>query len=506
MGLWPGWPLAWVALVPLWCVVYRGGSLRQAALCGLLWGIGYQGTLLTWVLHLHPLMWLGMPWLGSIAIATAAYLFVTLWGASIPMVWVLLLEVLQRRVALNRLGQVLVGTTLWCSLEALASLTPIYGTSLAITQSPGNLVGLHLARLSGYLTITAAIVAVNGLGAAGLWSYIHLRYQTVWLRWLLASLSLFCSVHLIGWSLYQQPLADVDTRAIRVGIVQGNIPTREKLTQSGIRQARDRYLSSYRQLAAAGADAVLTPEGAIPEIWRHQLRDRNLFYQAVQTTKIPLWLGTFVVAPTEEFHMYQSLLALLPESLQPTPQSVGDNLTTTQYNKIKLVPLGEYIPLQALLGGIIRRLSPLDTTMIPGAARQPQIESGVGPAAVGICYDSVYGWIVRRQVAQGGQFILTASNNDPYPPRMMGQHHGHDVIQAIATDRWAARGTNTGLSAIVNPHGQTQWISEPKIYDAQIKTLYRRETRTMYVRWGNWLLPLLLLISAGWVLRCQLVK
>ena len=163
------------------------------------------------------------------------------------------------------------------------------------------------------------------------------------------------------------------------------------------------------------------------------------------------------------------------------------------------MPLGEYVPLQSLLGGLIDRLSPIDTTMIPGAARQPQFDSGLGPAAVGICYASAYGWIVRYQVAQGGQFILTASNNDPYPPRMMKQHHGHDVIQAIATDRWAARGTNTGLSAMVDPHGRTQWRAEPGTYATHVGTIYRRDTRTLYVRWGNWLLPLLMAVSVGWV-------
>ncbi|MEO0349305.1 MAG: apolipoprotein N-acyltransferase [Cyanobacteria bacterium P01_A01_bin.15] len=499
MGL-PAWPLAWVALVPLWLVIRRGGSLRRGALGGLLWGVGYQGTLLTWVLHLHPLMWLGVPWLGSVAIATAAYVFVTLWGASIPMVWVFAMELLQRRIVLTRLSQVLVGTTLWCSLEALASLTPIYGTSLAITQSPGNLVGLHLARLSGYLTITAAIVAVNGLGAAGVLSTFQLRSgKPSSRRWPIAALSLLGAVHLFGWSLYQQPLAAADTEAIRIGLVQGNIPTREKLTQTGIRRARDRYLSSYQQLAAAGADAVLTPEGAIPTTWNPERRADDLFYQAVQTTKVPLWLGTFVLAPTEEFHIYQSLIALLPESAKSSLGETNSQPTTTQYNKIKLVPLGEYVPLQSLLGGLIDRLSPIDTTMIPGAARQPQFDSGLGPAAVGICYDSAYGWIVRYQVAQGGQFILTASNNDPYPPRMMRQHHGHDVIQAIATDRWAARGTNTGLSAMVDPHGRTQWMSEPGTYATHVGTIYRRDTRTLYVRWGNWLLPLLMAVSVGWV-------
>ncbi len=481
MGLWPAWPLAWVALVPLWWAMYRGAGLRQSAVCALIWGVGYHGTALLWVLHLHPLTWLGVPWLGSVAIATAAYVFVTLWGAGIAVTWAVGMAALRRLVPLDTIGQVFVGTTLWCGVEALWSLGPLYWTSLAITQSPGNLVIVHLARLSGHLTITAVIVAVNGLLAAA--SYFHPR------RWVTLAVGVFAIAHVIGWGLYQQPLQDQSTKALNIGIIQGNIPSREKLTYQGVRRAEDLYRNNYRELAKQGADAVLTPEGAIPKLWN---KETSLFSDVVQEIGVPLWLGTFTIAPKNKSHIHQSLLEITPGQ-------------TTQYNKIRLVPLGEYIPLQSVLGDLISRLSPISTDMLPGQANQ-RFETALGQAAVGICYDSAYGWIFRRQVAQGGEFILTASNNDPYPLRMMAQHHGQDVIQAISTDRWAARSTNTGLSAVVNPHGETQWMSEPSTFAAHTETIYQRDTQTLYVRWGDWLVPLLLLLSAGWVWRYQLVK
>ncbi len=528
MGLWPAWPLAWVALVPLWWIIHRGTGLRRSALCALIWGVGYHGTMLGWVLHLHPLMWLGIPWLGSIAIALFAYTFVTLWGAGIAVTWAIGMTALQRVTSLGNLGRVFVGTALWCGVEALWSISPLYWTSLAITQSPGNLVIVHLARLSGHLTITAAIAAVNGLlavAATRVWKrgadreavgysgpqtsnsgdFESLPSQGLGVRgnsnryglfqqfskndsrqWLMVAVGVFAIAHLVGWGFYQKPLQDQPEDALKIGIIQGNIPSREKLTYRGVRRAEDLYRNSYRQLAEDGADAVLTPEGAIPTRWN---QETSVFSQVVRDVGIPLWLGTFTVVPADNEHIYQSLVEISPNG-------------TAQYNKIKLVPLGEYIPLQSVLGDLIARLSPIGTDMQPGQPRQ-RFETALGQAAVGICYDSAYGWIFQRQVARGGEFILTASNNDPYPPRMMEQHHGQDVIQAISTDRWAARSTNTGLSAVVNPHGRMQWSSTPLTVDTHIETIYRRTTQTLYVRWGNWLVPVLLLVSGAWVVRSR---
>ncbi|MEM9162758.1 MAG: apolipoprotein N-acyltransferase [Cyanobacteria bacterium P01_F01_bin.4] len=511
MGLTPAptnaWPLTWITLAPLWLTLQnpkspstslRAGKLQNPLFLSALWGLGYQGLALSWLTHLHPLMWLGIPWALSIAITAFAWAFGSLWGVALVIAWSSGLTAIQRWVSLTPWARVLVGTSLWCGLEALWSLGPLYWSSLSYTQSPYNLAVLHLGQLSGQLTVTAAIVAVNGLLAETIraWWQTRERFsgssqgQTVWSVKPLAgaTLAVLLGVHLIGFSLYSQPLADAPAAVIKVGIIQGNVPTREKLSMQGIRQAREKYLQGYQALAAAGVDAVLTPEGAIPEIWDPFTQETNLFYKAVQPNQAALWLGTFVVAPTENFHITQTLLSVVPGVTK-----------LSQYNKIKLVPLGEYIPLQSILGEFISRLSPLDTSMIPGKTDQ-QFQSGFGPAAVGICYDSAYGWVFRNQVARGGEFIITASNNDPYPLQMMAQHHAQDVMRAIETDRWAVRGTNTGLSGIVNPHGQTVWLSTPNQFITHADTLYRRQTQTLYVRWGDWLTPSLLAISLGYLI------
>ncbi|PSR17257.1 apolipoprotein N-acyltransferase, partial [filamentous cyanobacterium CCP3] len=121
---WSLWPLAWVGLVPLWWVVVATPSIALAAVYGLLWGLVYYGISLAWITHLHPLMWMGVPWLSSVAIALSAWIFIVLWGSVCIAVWGGAIAWLARRS--GRPGWlVLAGAALWCALEALRNYTPL---------------------------------------------------------------------------------------------------------------------------------------------------------------------------------------------------------------------------------------------------------------------------------------------------------------------------------------------------------------------------------------------
>ncbi len=491
MGLTPdpvnAWPLAWIALAPLWWAVGRlpptASGLSVFGL-GAVWSGIYHGIVLSWILDLHPLTWMGVPWLGSVAIALFAWIFITGLGTVTFGLWAVIWRFTYQRLALNVGARLWVGTALWCGLETVLSWGPLYWPSLSFTQSPHNLWILHLGQLAGPMAVTAAIVAVNGC-----WGELWLAYQqrdrpTDPHPWHLAVLGiiLWLSLHGIGGWLYSQPLTTAPEQSLRIGLIQGNVPTRIKLTPAGVRQALQGYAEGYRNLVQQGAEAVLTPEGAIPEIWTRTSQARNPVLQAVRTEGVVLWLGTFrptVHADTRQ--LTQSLITLN-----------GQGNVVSQYDKVKLVPLGEYIPFEAVLGGLISRLSPMTGSLRPGRPDQVLI-TPFGNAIAGICYESAYSELFRRQAAQGGEWIMTASNNDPYPPRMMRQHHAQDVMRAIESDRWAVRVTNTGISGIVTPHGQTRWLAPPRTYVTHLSTIQRRQTRTLYVRWGNWLTSSLVL-------------
>lgn len=503
MGLAPvsAWGFAWIALVPLWWALRRSieqKQLRSAVFSSCLWGLVYHGSALSWVKAIHPATWLGMTWWQSfLGVVVVWWLFVSVWGMALVAAWAALivkLNQLSQKATINRelsvFSQIAIGTALWCALEWLWSQGPLYWSSLSYTQSPGNLWLLQLGQLSGPTATTAAIVAINGLLAE---AWLHRANIKLGKSLLSSAVILFLGLHLIGLSLYAQPLNDNPSAAIKVGLIQGNIPTNRKLTSAGIQEARNAYLKGYESLVVAGAEIVVTPEGAIPQRWNAFLQSKNLLQRAVNRNGIPLVLGTFVREDIDDntTPITQSLLTL-----------TADGKVSGRYRKIKLVPFGEYLPFEKFLSPIIGG-SPFGSSMVPGTFDQ-QLNTPLGSFATGICYESAFSRIFRQQVRRGGQLILTASNNDPYPLRQMMQHHALDVMRAIETNRWEVRVTNTGVSSIVDPKGRSHWLSTPNQRTTHLATLYRRQTQTLYVRYGDWLTPLLLGLSAVAIGRLQL--
>ena len=477
------WPLAWVALVPLWVCVRRqaekGGKFF--VLLPLFWGFGYHGVALFWITGIHPMTWMGVPWLASLAIAFFCWVFITFWGAALVTFWAFCQGfIVKKNPQVSGWLWVLTGTALWCFLEAVWSSGPLWWSSLSYTQSPHNLLILQLGKIGGPTAITAAIVAVNGLIAEGL---MRGDKKAKMRRYLVVAGSILVWLHLAGLGIYLQPVATLPETALKVGIIQGNIPNTIKLFENGKNRAMDNYTKGYQELAERGVDAVLTPEGALP-FYFSDLKSSPIF-QALLDKKVVLWLGAF----GEQGLSYTNSLFTV----------MGNGEVFSRYNKVKLVPLGEYIPFENVLGGLIDRLSPLDAHMAAGSSKQV-FDTPFGRAIMGICYESAFAEHFRRQAALGGEFILTASNNAHYAETMPAQHHAQDVMRAIETDRWAVRSTNTGYSGIVDPHGNTIWLSGINSFEVHSDVIYRRSSQTLYVRWGDWLVPVLLgLAGIGWI-------
>jgi len=497
------WFLAWIALVPLWVLVVKSAKREKHFLplppllpllpLPLLWGIGYHGIALWWITGVHPMTWMGVPWLASLAIALFCWVFITLWGAALVAVWAVGMTIFARSVGV--LARILIGVALWCGLESFWSAGSLWWTSLSYTQSPHNLAILHLGQLSGPIVVTAALVAVNGLIAEA-WINRQLGVRDhPSSSWLLASgFWLLIGLHLIGFGLYSRPLIQLPEAALKVGIIQGNVPNEIKLYPEGLRRAIEGYTSGYRTLASQGVDAVLTPEGALPFFQSDLMR--SSFVSAVEEKGVVAWIGAFWEQESQRHAEVPPVEATGVRSYTNSLFTVtGTGEIFSRYNKVKLVPLGEYIPFEQFLGGLIDRLSPLEAHQVAGQPNQV-FNTPFGRAIASICYDSAFAQHLRRQTATGGQFILSAANNAHYNSSMPAQHHAQDVMRAIESNRWAVRATNTGYSAIVDPHGRTEWISRLNTYEVHAATIYRRQTQTLYVRWGDWLTPLLLVLGA----------
>ena len=430
--------------------------------------------------------WMGVPWFASLLIAIFCWLFITFWGAALVVIWGVImssftmLKLKQKSHFVSASLRLLIGVALWCVLEAIWSQGSLWWSSLSYTQSPGNLAILQLSQLSGPSTIVASIVLINGaIAEILLYLKYSRRFQWKAVCWLFLPLAFYSILYLIGLNLYNRPLNDIAQSAITVGIIQGNIPNEIKLYPAGWFKAIEGYTSGYQQLAESEVELIITPETALPFLWTDIVTNSSLYPAILKQKKVAL-IGAF---GKQSDNFTNSLFTVN-----------SDGSTFSRYDKVKLVPLGEYIPFKKFLGQFIKRLSPLDVQLAAGNSHQI-FDTPFGKAIVGICYDSAFAEHFRRQTAAGGKFIITAANNAHYSPAMPAQHHAQDIMRAIESDRWLARATNTGYSAIINPKGETFWISGINIYQLHQGVLYGRETKTLYVKWGDWLTFVLLMLA-----------
>ena len=220
-------------------------------------------------------------------------------------------------------------------------------------------------------------------------------------------------------------------------------------------------------------------ETAFP--YRESQIKNTSFYRTILEQKVPAFIGGFGEV---KGGITNSILLI-----------TGDGKKIGRYDKWKLVPLGEYIPFDRYLGKLVDTISPLDAHLVAGKFA-PTVATPLGNIMFGICYDSAYPEHFRQQ-ARSGELIITASNDAHYGAGMAAQHHALDLMRAIETDRWMVRASNTGYSAVIDPHGQTKWISKLNEFTTHAHQIYRKHTQTMYVSYGDWLTPLLFAIGIG---------
>jgi apolipoprotein N-acyltransferase len=166
------------------------------------------------------------------------------------------------------------------------------------------------------------------------------------------------------------------------------------------------------------------------------------------------------------------------------------------YSKRRLVPFGEYVPLERLLRGLIEFFDLPMSHAEPGAMQQPLLRAGTWRVAMAICYEVAYPELVRRD-ARAADVIVTISN-DSWFGRSIGphQHLQMAAMRALENGRWVLRATNSGITAIISPDGVVA-DSLPQFEAAVLDSTFSGMTGTTpYGRWGNALL-FAALVAAG---------
>jgi apolipoprotein N-acyltransferase len=165
------------------------------------------------------------------------------------------------------------------------------------------------------------------------------------------------------------------------------------------------------------------------------------------------------------------------------------------YDKIHLVPFGEYVPLQRFFP-FVHRLVPAAGDFAAGDKVTPLRIPGM-PAGVLICYEVIFPELARMQVEKGSRVLLNLTN-DAWFGRTSAphQHLSMSVFRAVENRRPLVRAANTGISAFISPIGEITQRSE-----LFTEALLTREVTmgepslSFYTRYGD--LPALILLLAG---------
>jgi len=262
---------------------------------------------------------------------------------------------------------------------------------------------------------------------------------------------------------------------IKVSLIQGNIPQKEKWRP----YMHHPTLNMYRELTQKNwdSDLIIWPETAIPD-FKHRVEPylADIAKQAKQNNTDVL-LGIFVSDPVTNRY-YNSVI----------------NLQGGVYKKRHLVPLGEYYPFRGLLGFFSQWINIPMSDVDSGEEQQPVLMAAGQKLGISICFEDAFDRDVLRDLPAAS--ILVNVSNDAWFETSIeaAQHHQIARMRAVETGRFMLRATNTGLTSIIGPAGEVLAIA-PQFERAVLsREVLAYRGATPYVLWQNYFLVSLFLL------------
>lgn len=289
-----------------------------------------------------------------------------------------------------------------------------------------------------------------------------------------------------GLMLKQIEFVSPSAESLKVSVLQGNVDQGSKWLRKSVVPILDLYTNMTTE--ELGRDLIVWPEAAITLFRENAGSYLNRMGELAKTHGSTIILGI----PARDPDTRDSGIG----RYYNTAISIGEGEGT--YYKRRLVPFGEYVPLEAMLRGLIRAFDLPMSRNQPGPENQQPLTAGPYRISMSICYEIIYPNLVRTSV-ENPDLLVTISNDtwfgDSIGPK---QHMQMARMRAIELGRYLVRGTNNGISALVNPQGEvvaTIPQAVKGILRGEVKIM---EGRTPYSRLGDW--PVLLFCIAGLVM------
>lgn len=484
------WPLAWVALIPLLLAI-RMVSWQRAAMLGLVFGLVLHLGLIYWIVIVlgtygHLPWWVSFPALFLLCFCMSLYPAAFAAGLGLAMQ--------------SRISPVWVAPLLWVVLDYIRGVLftgfPWMHLGYSQFQMP---VLVQVADLTGYYGISFAIVLFNCLlfsiifrkANAGLVARQGIRPEVIYALCLLFA---FTAYNIFRFRAVEAKISQ--SESVKIALVQGNIRQDLKWAPALQKQTVETYIRLSRAaLSEQQAELLVWPETALP----FYPLESVLFDKVVASTVKGLHVSLLTGAPHREQPSPGAAMQYVNSAMLINP----DGGLGGRYDKVHLVPFGEYIPLRQIL----RFSGPLVETIgdfTPGTSFKP-IACDKTRLGVLICFEAIFPDVARAQCENGAN-LLVAITNDAWFGRSSApwQHLAMATLRAVETRRSIARAANTGISAFIDPLGRV--ISATPVFEEAFLNgvVPLCEEKTVYVRYGDFLVivcaaALALAALGGWL-------
>jgi len=388
----------------------------------------------------------------------------------------LLLSLLARPRDLRR--ALVVAPFLWVAVElARTRITGFPWNLLGIAQVD-NVALCRIAGWTGVYGISFEIALVNVAFAA---AFLIPRAK----RTAMLVAGLAAAAVLQAGRLVEAPPANADRAAL---LVQQNVPVQAEWTPAYFQQT----LSGLTQLTVNSAnghkiDLIVWPESPAP-FFTNDAKFRDAISRLARDTNAWIVVGAIgsdASQPNVEGPVFNSAALISP-----------GGQWTSRYDKVHLVPFGEYLPFPSLFsfaGGLTKEVGQFEH----GTSHRPLIAAGES-LGLFICYESIFPDEVRQSADQGAEVFVNISNDGWYGDSgAYAQHLNQTRMRAIENDRWILSATDTGVTASIDPLGRVAARSQRKQRAALEAPYALTSVTTFYTRHGDWFAYVCAIISAG---------
>jgi len=462
-------PIAWIALVPFLLSLYHKGP-KEAFRSGMILGVPYFFVTLYWVYHSIN-HYGGVSLLSSIVIVISLCLYLGLYTGLFGSLFSLTIKNTQ-------LPALLIAPVFWVVLEFLRSyiFTGFPWSSIGYTQYK-FLTVVQIADITGIYGVSFLVVAVNGALA----DIFLIKRRTRDMPLFPLSQTVIGFVLLLIFVVSTVVYGQIRLRQerpgkqLKVSIIQGNIEQDRKWEPS----YQDEVIAVYKDLSLKAASSspslIVWPETAVPFLFKADSRYTQELIDFERQLKAYLLFGSVLIkGQAGERYLLSNSAVLL-----------DDNGTVSYiYDKIHLVPFGEYVPLQKILFFINKLVVGIgDYTSGDSYLRAM---TPYGDFATLICYEIVFPGLVRKFYSSGGDFMVNITN-DAWFGRTTGpyQHFSMAVFRAVENRKPVIRAANTGVSGFIDSSGRI--LSRTDLFQRAVLTeqVKTDPTRSFYSKFGD---------------------